>query len=54
MKIYIAGPMTGRPNYNRKAFITAAVHIATKTNLIPISFKLTNPSYCSHCGRSLK
>lgn len=20
----------------------------------PFSFKLTNPSYCSHCGRSLK
>ena len=35
-RIYIAGPMTGLPNYNRKAFIMAAVHIATKTNLIPI------------------
>ena len=35
-RIYIAGPMTGLPNYNRKAFIAAAIHIATKTN--PVSY----------------
>ena len=35
-RIYIAGPMTGRPNYNRKAFIMAAGHISTNTDLIPV------------------
>jgi len=35
-RIYIAGPMTGLPNYNRKAFIMAAGHISTNTDLIPV------------------
>ena len=35
-RIYIAGPMTGLPDYNRVAFLAAAGHISTNTDLIPV------------------
>lgn len=35
-RIYIAGPMTGLPNFNREAFFEAADQIANTTDLLPI------------------
>jgi hypothetical protein len=35
-RVYLAGPMTGYPDYNRPAFLQAAERIATHTNLIPV------------------
>lgn len=35
-RIYIAGPMTGLPDFNRDAFFDAANHIEEVSNLVPI------------------
>ncbi len=35
-RVYIAGPMTGIANYNRRAFFEAAQTITDKTCLVPV------------------
>ncbi|MBC4282915.1 DUF4406 domain-containing protein [Klebsiella pneumoniae] len=34
MKIYIAGPMSGLPGFNRQAFQRAAAHIVRRGNVV--------------------
>lgn len=52
-KIYVAGPMTGLPGFNRPAFhayaaqVEASGHIALNPAIFPLG--LTNPEYMELC-----
>ena len=36
MKVYISGPMTGKPDYNRAAFFRAAEELMKQWNYVPV------------------
>lgn len=36
MKVYISGPMTGKPDYNRAAFFRAADELMKQWNYVPV------------------
>lgn len=58
MKVYIAGPMTGLPNFNRKAFNDAAMmiaenkHVALNPAVLPDG--LTQAEYMDICLAMLR